>query len=302
MTNLMSGGGNTDWMKGRTAPSQKAWKRYQRGQANQYNPAIRNIKNQLGSVTAENDPMVQAYNNLLAKVPGQEQITSAYGKQAQDLSKYISGLDMTAGGKGVSSIISGIGGALGLDATQVGNTASAAGFVSGEGGQGGDVYGRALMQGANANMMNLESQRLSDAESRRQELTLGGAGAAKDVQSQRYALENLLADTTGKARSSATNPLTSATDFMSFLTNQKTYRDAMSKDSSSGSGSGTQTPTPDSVDLGKYAGLKATGTTRRDMWNRLNTTAQGGIIKGRVNPFTKDGKLKPGYNINGTKK
>jgi len=193
-----------DWMSGFLKPTKKQFTQYLRGQQGQYGPMISTLLNQIRSSRPEQDFVVQAYDKLLKAQPSAESIREKYGSRMQNLASYITNLDTGVAGRGVSDVISGLGGALGVEGA--GDIATAASTVSGIGEAGGSVINKALMQGAAGRFAGLETQALSDLSNRLQELTLGAGQARQSAKSQRQELSRMLAQTRGQRRSAMPNP------------------------------------------------------------------------------------------------
>jgi hypothetical protein len=285
----------TNWMTAGTSPTRKQFSKWMASQQKQYNPMISRLTNQVNALNPDKNASYLANKELLAGVPGQEQITGAYGAQMGKMQEYLNSVDYGVGGRGAASFVNAAGAGIGADPTQTGVVAQGVGTVSGMGGQGGDVYSKAIMGGVQSNLMGLQASRLESANKDRQSFTLGAASARDEAVGRRMEVARMLSEAQGKKIGAEPSPLDVGNSFMQFLTNKRTFENL-------GKGSGGNAPedTGDVIDLGKYGSVPK--ATRRDLWNTYNTTAQGGIKAGVTNPFNADGSLKKGYNVNGTKK
>lgn len=133
------------------------------------------------------DPAVQALSTMLSGAPTAEKIGQEFGGAQERLAKYMQGVDYGAGGKAVGDITSMLGTAIGSDLGQTKDIAQTAGTVSGMGGQGGDVYSKAILGGASAAFEGQKAQRMSDVEARKQELGMQRANLLSQLQGQNQA-------------------------------------------------------------------------------------------------------------------
>lgn len=167
-------------------PQSPIYKRYMKQQASPMAPYIKSMQAAMQGINPETDPYTMALQaqsqrditqdpgaqmlaNIQAALPTSEKISAEYGGAQQRLADYISKVDFGAGGKAVGDITSALGAAIGADLGQTKDVAQTAGTVSGMGGQGGDVYSKAILGGAGAQMEGLKAQRMSDVEGRRTE-------------------------------------------------------------------------------------------------------------------------------------
>tara|TARA_R110000868_G_scaffold409919_1_gene696526 strand:+ start:1067 stop:1852 length:786 start_codon:yes stop_codon:yes gene_type:complete len=258
---------------------------------------INTLTNQVNNLNPDKNASYLANKELLAGVPGQDQINTAYGAQMGKMQEYLNSVDYGVGGRGAASFVNAAGAGIGADASQTGVVAQAAGTVSGQGGQGGDVYSKAIMGGVQSELMALQAARSDSASKERQTFTLGAGAAHDDAAARRMEVVRMLSEVRGKKRGAEPNPLDVGNSFMQFLTNKRLFDEG----GSGGSGSGADSsPEETPANLGKYGNVPI--GTRRDLWNTYNTAAQGGIKPGVTNPFNANGSLKKGYNIDGTKK
>jgi hypothetical protein len=253
--------GKKDWMSKYTNPSKKQFMKWMQSQQNQYNPIIKTLTNQMALTRPEDDSRVAAYDQVLGRIPGAEQISGAYSGKLADFSKALQGIDFGRGGAGVSSILSSIGGAIGADAGATADVSDAAGMVSGMGGQGGDVYSKALMGGAASRFAGLEADRLSSAEAARQEATLGRGEAEASARDRRMSLGQMLAEAEGKKRGSALNPLDTSSAFMQFIMNQKNFNN-VGGTSRSGRTPPRVTPTNRGLTAAQLAAIRGNAATK----------------------------------------
>ena len=214
-----------NWMRGMMNPTRKQFSRWLRSQQGQFNPMIGTLQDQIGAMSPERDYGVRSFDEALGRVPGAEQISGAYRGAADRTTAALSGLDTGVAGRGVSAIVSALGG--------TSDVAGAAGAVSGIGGQG-SVINQALVQGALANLSGLETQRLMGAEDTRRELTLGRGQAAASAKDRQRELARMLAQTKGQRAGATPNPFDLANMFMSFQTSQMGFEDAMRRRGSGG--------------------------------------------------------------------
>ena len=255
-----------DWMSGFLKPTKKQFTQYLRGQQGQYGPMISTLLNQIRSSRPEQDFAVRAYDKLLKAQPSAESIREKYGSRMQNLASYITNLDTGVAGRGVSDVISGLGGALGVEGA--GDIATAASTVSGIGEAGGSVINKALMQGAAGRFAGLETQALSDLSNRLQELTLGAGQARQSAKSQRQELSRMLAEARGQRRGAMPNPF----EIASMI---KSYQDMMRP--SGGYGGSSSDNTEDEEDITNPLLEKD-----NPMWRYFGTpNKKGKVIPGR---------------------
>jgi hypothetical protein len=252
--------GKKDWMGKYTNPSKKQFMNWMKTQRGQYDPIIGTLTNQMALSRPEDDSRVAAYDQVLGRIPGAEQISGAYAGKLADFSKALQGVDFGRGGAGVSSILSSIGGAIGADAGATADVSGAAGMVSGMGGQGGDVYSKALMGGAASRFAGLEADRLSSAEAARQEATLGRGEAEASARERRMGLGQMLAEARGKKRGSVQNPFDIAGMFMQFQAAQKALRG--SGGGRSGNPNPVVTPTGGGLTAAQLAAMSSASASR----------------------------------------
>jgi hypothetical protein len=259
-----------DWMSAFMNPTKKQFMNYLRGQRGQYAPMIGTLLNQIRSSRPEQDFSVRAYESLLKSQPSAEGIRGAYGSGLQNLAKYIQYIDVSRGARGAADVVSGIGGALGVEGA--GDVAQAVGTVSGVGAAGGDVFSKALMQGAAGRFAGLETRALSDLAGRQQELMLGAGQARQAAKSQRQELARMLATARGERRASVPDPFTIASTLMGF---QKAKQGL----SGYGSGGSSSDDTEDEVVITNPLLAKD-----NPMWRYFGTP-------------NKKGKVKPGASV-----
>lgn len=270
--------GDTSWMERFMAPSQKQYQQFLRGQQRQYAPMIQTLRGQLaGLQDAGKDPTVRAYESMLGALPSGEAVSGAYGAGVHNVAKYLQGIDMARGGKGVSEALGAIGGALGVEGA--GDVAQAAGTVSGVGEAGGDVMSKALMQAAAGQFKALETERLGQLGEQRQALTLGAGEARKAVRTQRQELARMLAEARGQRIGAAPNPLDVANAFMQYQQNRKTLAGY-----GRGGAGGTTTTAPGGD------GAKVDVTSPAEIQRFIMTGAPNEYL-----PMPGGGQLRPGY-------
>lgn len=231
-------GKDKNWMDKYTTPSKKSFMSWMKSQKNQFNPMLGTLTNQMSLLKPENSELVKQYQSVLGRIPGADQVTAAYKGKGTEFANALSGMDFAKAGKGVSSIIGDVAGAIGADAGTAADTALAAGTVSGMGGQGGDVYSKALLGGATARFAGLEADTLKSNESNRQAMMLGLGESTDAARMKRMELGQMLAETKGKKIGFNQNPFDIASMFMQYQAAQKALKGA-------GSGKRGTTPTPD---------------------------------------------------------
>jgi len=173
-------------------PKSPVYKRFMRSQMNPMGPYMQAARRVLGQMTPDKDPYVQALRTaagrdvsqdpalkgleaLMGGVASREDISKEYGGAQERLMQAIQGMDFGAGGRAVGDIASALGAAIGADLGQTKDIAQTAGTVSGMGGQGGDVYSKAIGGSLGAQMEQLKAQRQGEAEGRRAELGMSRA-------------------------------------------------------------------------------------------------------------------------------
>lgn len=247
-------GKDKNWMDKYTTPSKKSFMSWMKSQKNQFNPMLGTLTNQMSLLKPENSELVKQYQSVLGRIPGADQVTAAYKGKGTEFANALSGMDFAKAGKGVSSIIGDVAGAIGADAGTAADTALAAGTVSGMGGQGGDVYSKALLGGATARFAGLEADTLKSNESNRQAMMLGLGESTDAARMKRMELGQMLAETKGKKIGFNQNPFDVASMFMQYQAAQKAL-------SGSGGSGTTKKDKKDKkvVEKPEYSGLSIEG-------------------------------------------
>lgn len=183
-------------------PKSPTYKRYMKGQQNPMGQYIKSMNKALDKMTVKGDeniqrlnalasrdvnldPSVQALNLTMQNAPSRESINEQYNTAKQNLADYVSKVDFGAGGKTVGDITAALGTAIGADLGQTKDVAQTAGTVSGMGGQGGDVYSKAILGGAAAAFEGQKAQRMSDVEAGNRELGVQKAQLLSQLIGQR---------------------------------------------------------------------------------------------------------------------
>lgn len=136
------------------------------------NPALLEAQRRAG-VDVNADASVAGYNAALGGIQSNESINKNYADQLVKVSALISGTKYGQGGANVSNSVTTMGNAIGVDPT---NVAQTAGTVSGMGGQGGNVYSNAILGGAASDFARLGAQDVKDQSATRMQLTLDRGG------------------------------------------------------------------------------------------------------------------------------
>ena len=139
------------------------------------NPALLNAQSRAG-MDVNADPSVTAYDSVLGGIQSNEAINKNYADQLARVSELISGTNYGRGGESVSAATAGMGANIGVDPSVTANLAQTAGTVSGMGGQGGDVYSKAILGSAAVGFNNARAEDIRNQASNRQQLTLGRGG------------------------------------------------------------------------------------------------------------------------------
>jgi len=242
------------WMSGYTNPSKKQFINWMKTQKGQFNPMLSTLTNQMALLKPENSEVVKQYQSILGRIPGADQVTAAYKGKGTEFANALSGMDFARAGQGVSDIVKSAAGAIGADTGTAADTALAAGTVSGMGGQGGDVYSKALMGGAAAKFAGLEADTLKANEANRQAMMLGIGEATDAARMKRMELGQMLAETKGKKIGFNQNPFDVASMMMQWQAAQKAL-----KGSGNSGKSGTTTPTTPAASTAgdEYSALSA---------------------------------------------
>lgn len=183
-------------------------RRYFRGQENQFNPLLNRLMMQWNNhKDPEQDYAVQAINAALSGVATSDEIKGAYDSGLTKFKNELAGMDFGAGGRGVSSIVDAVAGAIGADAGAAKDVSAAAGNVVGQGGQGGDVYSKAIYGGAFAQMEGAKAAELGDARKTRMDLLLSKGAAKNDAVTRREELGKEIAQIRGQKMAARVNPL-----------------------------------------------------------------------------------------------
>lgn len=236
------------WMGSYTNPSKKQFMNWMKTQKNQFNPMLSTLTNQMALLKPENSEVVKQYQGILGRIPGADQVSAAYRGKTTEFANALSGMDFAKGGKGVSDIVNAAAGAVGADTGTAADAALAAGTVSGMGGQGGDVYSKALMGGAASKFAGLEADTLKANEANRQAMMLGLGEASDAARMKRMELGQMLAETKGKKVGFNQNPFDVAGMIMQWQAAQKSLKGSSSK----GGKAGTTTPTTPSAGANSF--------------------------------------------------
>ena len=136
------------------------------------NPALLNAQSR-ANVDINADPSVTSFDAALSGIQSNDAINKNYSDQLAKVSALIKGTNYGQGGTNVSNSVTTMGNAIGVDPT---NVAQTAGTVSGMGGQGGDVYSNAILGGAASNFARLGAEDVKNQSATRMQLTLDRGG------------------------------------------------------------------------------------------------------------------------------
>lgn len=207
------GARGANWMDAFAEPSRGSFMSWMRGQRQQFNPAIGALRNAVAGLNPDNNELVKSYRTLLGEIPSADAVSGAFGKKKEEIARLIAGTDFGAGGRGVSDIVSGLGG--------TSDVATAAGTVSGMGGQGGDVYSKAITAGSVAKLSEQEADQATRNSDRRMQLMLGMGEAVEGSKSERRQMGLTLAETLGRRAGATPNPFDLANMIMSYQQNRR---------------------------------------------------------------------------------
>lgn len=259
------------WMGRYTNPSKKDFVKWMTSQKGQFNPLIGTLTNQMALLKPENSEIVKQYQNIMGRIPGADQVSAAYAGKATEFANALSGMDFAKAGRSVSDVVKGAAGAIGADTGTAADTALAAGTVSGMGGQGGDVYSKALLGGASARFAGLEADTLKANEANRQAMMLGIGEATDAARMKRMELGQMLAETKGKKIGFNQNPFDVANMIMQYQQNRKSFL-------GSGRGTGRINTPPNVPSLEDQ--LRPPGMTESDFHALWKSGAAGGVPGG----------------------
>jgi hypothetical protein len=266
------------WMSGYTNPSKKQFMNWMKTQKGQFNPMLSTLTNQMALLKPENSEVVKQYQSILGRIPGADQVTAAYKGKGTEFANALSGMNFARGGQGVSDIVKSAAGAIGADTGTAADTALAAGTVSGMGGQGGDVYSKALLGGATARFAGLEADTLKANEANRQAMMLGIGEATDAARMKRMELGQMLAETKGKKIGFNQNPFDVASMIMQYQAAQKALKGSGGKSKASTTTPTTPTGTGNAGDAN--AGDANAGAANAQKLGYLNNLMGAGITFG----------------------
>ena len=147
------------------------------------NPALLNAQSR-ANVDINADPSVTSFDAALSGIQSNDAINKNYSDQLAKVSALIKGTNYGQGGTNVSNSVTTMGNAIGVDPT---NVAQTAGTVSGMGGQGGDVYSNAILGGAASNFARLGAEDVKNQSATRMQLTLDRGGELSRAARERAA-------------------------------------------------------------------------------------------------------------------
>ena len=147
------------------------------------NPALLNAQSR-ANVDINADPSVTSFDAALSGIQSNDAINKNYSDQLAKVSALIKGTNYGQGGTNVSNSVTTMGNAIGVDPT---NVAQTAGTVSGMGGQGGDLYSNAILGGAASNFARLGAEDVKNQSATRMQLTLDRGGELSRAARERAA-------------------------------------------------------------------------------------------------------------------
>lgn len=150
------------------------------------NPALLNAQGRAG-MDINADPAVAGYNAALGGIQSNESINKNYADQLAKVSALIAGTKYGQGGESAAAFTSGLGAAIGADPTQTANVAQGVGTVSGQGGQGGDVYSAAILGGTASDFARQRAEDVKNQSATRMQLTLDRSGELSRLAQMRAA-------------------------------------------------------------------------------------------------------------------
>lgn len=150
------------------------------------NPALLNAQGRAG-MDINADPSVIGYNAALGGIQSNESINKNYADQLAKVSALIAGTKYGQGGESAAAFTSGLGAAIGADPTQTANVAQGVGTISGQGGQGGDVYSAAILGGTASDFARQRAEDVKNQSATRMQLTLDRSGELSRLAQMRAA-------------------------------------------------------------------------------------------------------------------
>lgn len=182
-----------------TGPTEAEYRQFERSRQAQFTPAIRELRRQSQMIPAM-DPRVRELERQMGAERSTADIQQEYATRLANLQGLIGGADTGSAGRGVSTAIGALGGALGVEAAP--EIAGGAGAVTP-----GDAVSRALTAGAASQFAALEQQTLGERASRLQQMGLSKAEALKEARQERRQTRLQLAELLGQRQAATADPL-----------------------------------------------------------------------------------------------
>lgn len=253
-------------LESRIDPTGADFQKYLQNQQRAFDEPITYLDNALGRTNENTDRRVLAMQKANLTIPTVEGFGAAAESAKEQYMKDFATLNTGAGGAGVSSIVSGMGGGIGADAGSTADYAGAAGTISGQGGQGGNVYAQSLGAAGLATLAGTTQSVGANLAERRYQGIIGEGEARGQVQDKREGLFKELRAAKSAKISAQPNPLEIANMILQHKSGKISL--ALLKKQLRGSAGGTGvTKTPD-LTGGGYK-------TAQDFWTELAASAAG---------------------------
>lgn len=209
---------DTSWMDNYLNPTGGEFSRFIRGQERQFNPIIRTLRRQYRGMRPGEDALVKAFDDLISRQRTSEEVSGRFGETRANIARMISESPLGAAGARTSALLSAIGGAMGVDATEAGLVAEGAKTPAV------DATRLAFQTGAESRLAGAEQEALTGLEQRMQELMLGRGEAFSGAKSRQQELGRMLAEARGQRMGARMNPLELAQMIGSFQDWKKSRR------------------------------------------------------------------------------
>ena len=273
--------------EGFVMPTRAQVNRYQQSNVNAARLGVANAK--VDKKNANKTPQsILDYRALIASMPSSAGIGAAYDSTFAGLGSELAALNTGKGGSDVSAFVNALGTGTGATAGNTSVAATTAGTTSNN--------DAALLASMAADFGRAKSADMKDMLGQRMNVTSSLVGAEDTFAQNKMAARDRLAQARQAYATSRPDPLASANNWLSLLTNKANF----DKIGSSGGSSGVDT-TQNSPEQNGPAHAPGAAPTAQ-AWRQYYQNSQHGLNPGQVYPYDSKGKLKPGRNPDGTKK
>jgi len=260
-------------LESRIDPTGASFQKYLQNQQRAFDEPITYLENALGRTNENTDRRVLAMQKANLTIPTVEGFGAAAASAKEQYMKDFATLNTGAGGAGVSSVVSGMGGGIGADAGSTADYAGAAGTISGQGGQGGNVYAQSLGAAGLATLAGTTQSVGANLAERRYQGILGEGEARGQVQDKREGMFKELRAAKGAKIAAQPNPIDISNIILQWKSGKVSYKQMLKALQGGSGGGGAVTITPEVLDkdvdptINKYP-TKAD----KSLWNSLGTS------------------------------